>query len=163
MSTHLAQTYCPAVRLSHSPMMLLFQLRNCIVVAPRLAASASLIGDKSERLLIVQHSDTTCHVWLPVRRCKMQAAGKHTAEETWQVLLLVMACRSPVATPYLVERESHPDPLLTDCPAHVVAAGADPAVVVGVNVTGGAGSYVATALTVKSRSFVLQISATSWS
>lgn len=91
----------------------------------------------------------------------MHAAGKHTAVETWQVLLLVMVCRSPVATPYLVDRASHPDPLLTVCPAQVVAAGIDPVVVVGVKETGGAGSYVAAALTVKSRSFVLQISATS--
>jgi hypothetical protein len=39
---YLAHMYCPVVRLSHSPMMLGFQLKNCTVVTLRLAASISL-------------------------------------------------------------------------------------------------------------------------
>lgn len=71
-----------------------------------------------------------------------------------------------MATPYLVDRASQPDPAFTAWPAQVAAAGdavAPEVVVAGTEVTGGAGSYVGTALIVKSRSCVLQISATSWS
>jgi hypothetical protein len=80
--------------------------------------------------------------------------------------LPVLAFRSPVATPYWVERESQPEPLETVCPAQVVAAGG--VVVVAVlesptlaEVRGGAVSYSGTARIVKSGILVVHISSMS--
>lgn len=111
--SHPTQMYWPGVGLSHSPMMLGFQVSNCSVVMliGMLLASESLefvlhikvIFNKSSRTLKtyqVEPSETFCRV---------QGAGKQNEPEMAQVSLLVMVFKSPVVTPYLVERISQRD------------------------------------------------------
>lgn len=111
--THPTQIYWPGVGLSHSPMMLGFQVSNCIVVmlVGMLLASDSLEFFSHINVIF----NKTSRSWVPLKTyqvepsetfCRVQAAGKQTEPEIAQASLLVRVCKSPVVTPYLIERVS---------------------------------------------------------
>ncbi len=64
----------------------------------------------------------------------MQANGRHAAVVNAQVSLFERYCKAPVPTPYSVDNASHPEPVETLCPKHVVVVAG--ALVIGVVVVG---------------------------
>lgn len=163
------QMYWPAVRLSQSPMTYGFHFMNWarVVLPPTAAARLELfLGTLSDANLLTGNTKcSTYHVSPVTTCCNLQAAGKHAALVNSQVSLFERYCKAPVPTPYLVDNASHPEPVETACPRHVVVVAG--ALVVGVEVVegpklaevkGAATSKKSGSRTVKSGNVTLQTS-----
>jgi hypothetical protein len=86
--------YCPAVRLSHNPIIFGFQERNKVVDMLR---------------ILVVYAFARLSQLSPLLTClRVHALGTHVVLDTVQSSESVAACRSPVVTPYCCDRLAQP-------------------------------------------------------